>query len=526
MKRFRLFKTLGGKIIGLVIGVSSISLAIACAWFLIVDLRRQSDELKLAKASIAELMARTVAGPVVFRDSDAVTDSLTVFSATSDVLAAIVATDDGVLASFRNQRFKKSLTIDYGSVITGNRIVDLGDSIVVVITPIRVEPDLVGELHLFYSTRGLHEKRAGFLLVAAQIFAAAIFASLLAAAHLHRGVTAPIARLSDAMSLIRQQKDYSQRVPGGSSGDEIGALIQSFNAMLSEIRQRDAHLEKAVAELVIARDAAEEASVAKTLFLANMSHELRTPLNAVIGYSEILIEENQAIMSKDGLDDLERIRSAGQHLLQLINEVLDLSKIDAGRMQLDLHPVDAEALVHQCFDHVRPAAGQNGNRLRVEVVDGPISLRTDPLRLRQCVLNLLSNAVKFTTDGDVSVLVRRNPDQPDLVSFAVRDTGIGISPEQLASLFQPFVQGDAETTRKYGGTGLGLAITRRFAQLLGGEVAVDSEAGRGSEFVLTIRSHPQPAEAALFKDDDFSDTGTEPPLFREDDAEDWQENAA
>lgn len=528
MKRFRLFKTLGSKIIALVIGVSSISLVIACAWFLIVDLRNQSEELKAGKANIAELMARTISTAVVFRDADAVADGLAVFSTTPDVLAAIVATDAGVLASFRVPGFNRSLKIDYGNVTTANRVVDLGDSLVVVVTPIRVEPDLVGELHLFYSTNGLQKKRAGFLVVALQVFAAAIFASLLAATNLHRGVTAPLARLSDAMRRIRLEKDYSQTVPGGGTGDETAALIQSFNAMLAEIRQRDAHLEKAVAELVVARDAAEEASVAKTLFLANMSHELRTPLNAVIGYSEILIEENQGTMSKDGLDDLERIRNAGQHLLQLINEVLDLSKIDAGQMRLDPHPVDAEALVNQCFDHVWPAARQNNNRLRLEPMDGPISLRTDPLRLRQCVLNLLSNAVKFTTDGDVTVAVRRDVAQPDIVMFEVRDTGIGITPAQMATLFQPFVQGDAETTRKYSGTGLGLVITRRFAQLLGGEVTMESEAGRGSLFVLSIRSHPQPPEAALFKEDVFPDgeEGDGSPLFRDDEPDDWQENAA
>jgi PAS domain S-box-containing protein len=265
------------------------------------------------------------------------------------------------------------------------------------------------------------------------------------------------------------------------------ALYARLARLLQEIEARDSVLVDAVEALRAARAAAEQANAAKSQFLATMSHELRTPLNAVIGYAEILEEDLQdANMTEQG-DDVRRIRTAARNLLTLINDILDLAKIEAGKMEASITAVDLEALIAEVADIAAPLAEASGDELSLTLADDLGEARTDEGRLRQCLLNLLSNACKFTKDGSVTLAVRRRGEgAAAFIEFAVSDTGIGMSPEQQANLFQPFTQADATTTRRYGGTGLGLAITRRLAQLLGGDVTVESREGVGSTFLLTV----------------------------------------
>jgi PAS domain S-box-containing protein len=236
-------------------------------------------------------------------------------------------------------------------------------------------------------------------------------------------------------------------------------------------------------ELYKAKEAAEEASQSKSQFLANMSHELRTPLNAIIGYSEMLQEDAADFGYDDILPDLEKIRTAGKHLLALINDILDISKIEAGKMDLYLESFEIAPLVQEIETTIRPLIAKNENELKVACDRDLGCIHADLTKVRQVLFNLLSNASKFTDHGMIALEVSQ---QDNFIVFAVSDTGIGMTPEQTVRLFAAFTQADASTTRKYGGTGLGLAISQRFCQMMGGEIAVSSEVGRGSTFTVRL----------------------------------------
>ncbi len=269
--------------------------------------------------------------------------------------------------------------------------------------------------------------------------------------------------------------------------EEAEAAREGALAAKAEAERAREGAEAARVEAESAKDAAEDANRAKSSFLANMSHELRTPLSAVIGYSEMMEEEIEDLGERGLLTDLDKIKSNARHLLSLINDVLDLSKVEANRMDTFAEDVNVSTLVEEAVGTVGALVAQKDNRLVVEVAPDAGTMHTDVVKLRQCLFNLIGNASKFTENGTVTLSVHREGEMDEAVLvFRVADTGIGMTPEQLGRLFQRFSQADESTTRRFGGTGLGLALTRAFAHLLGGAISVESIFGEGTTFTLRL----------------------------------------
>lgn len=326
------------------------------------------------------------------------------------------------------------------------------------------------------------------------IFAVAVYG-------INRGFIRPLSSLTRAVehtgelvSAGRYESLADNPIPDPGES-ELGRLAAVFNSLTNRVRREHVRLKEAVEEatagLQSAMKAAETANRAKSAFLANMSHELRTPMNAIIGYSEMLMEEAEDLGQDDFIPDLQKIHAAGKHLLGLINDVLDISKIEAGKMTVFCEDIDVARMVHEIEGTVMPLIQKNGNRLEVVLGGDAGRMHSDLTKIRQTLFNLLSNASKFTENGLIRMEVaREGGGDGDWLKFTVTDSGIGMTPDQLSKLFQSFTQADASTTRKYGGTGLGLAISRKFCQMLGGDITVTSVAGEGSTFVVKL-----PAEA-------------------------------
>jgi signal transduction histidine kinase/DNA-binding NarL/FixJ family response regulator len=506
-----------GKLLLITMLTSSAALVLSSASFLIYDLITFRHLLTQDLMTQAQIIGYNSAAAMAFRDEAAATATLSALTAKEDIVAAVLYTPDGKIFAhyFPNGNAHPS-ALPASSQENGYRF---EGGYLEVFHAVMLNGEQVGTLFLQSDQRqwGIRARRYSAI-VGIFVLISGFFA-LLISSQLQRLISRPILHLENAMRMVSTNKNYEVRATR-FYGDEIGRLIDGFNTMLSEIQHRDAALQRAndelktrtreleteithrkqtQEELLKAKHAAEDASRAKSAFLANMSHELRTPLNAIIGYSEMLEEETRDSGKVENLQDLQKIQAAGKHLLSLINDVLDLSKIEAGKMGLHLETFDVAVMVEEMVTTLQPAIAKNGNTVRVRMADDVGIMRADATKVRQILFNLMSNACKFTEHGTISLDVSQSAmEGQEWIRFRVKDTGIGISAKQQEKLFQEFSQADATISRKYGGTGLGLAISYRFVQMMKGRISVDSQPGQGSTFTvyLPVQVTLDTAEAA------------------------------
>ena len=492
-------RTLAVKLSLLTAVAAGVALALSCVAFFVNDVRMIRNSKSEQLSALATILGSYTTAAIEFHDAKTAAELLESLREQSAVeFACLYDREDQAFATYPAE-LPPGFVLPPAPSANRTRFTEAG--YLEVSQKIEDNDEKLGSI---YVRAGLHEVQKqiwDFAWITLAVLVASLTVSLVLARRLQRFITWPILRLVEAMQRVTHEDDYSIRA-AHVSDDELGVLTAGFNTMLDQIEQarwalclaRD-ELEDRVAirtsELLVAKDAAEAASRAKSHFLANMSHEIRTPMTAILGYSSLLLQPS--ITPREREEFVQIIQRNGDHLLGIISDVLDISKIEAGRMTAERLPCSPVRLANEVISLMRPRAMAKGISLQVEY-HGPIpeAICTDPTRLRQVLINLLGNAIKFTEVGGVRLVVSLldPPQAPNpQIGFEVIDTGVGIQPEQWATIFQPFTQADSSTTRRFGGTGLGLAISKRLAQMLGGDIRGTS-AGKGSSFLLRVATGP------------------------------------
>ena len=511
-------KSIKIKLMLLFTATATTALAIACCAFWIFETVTYLATLKRESTTISQMLADGSAAAVTFNDASAARETLSGLRAEPRVEQACIYDRIGhILATY-----KRNTESNAFPPATGSESFHYTTANLFIHYPVMLGKDRVGELYIQIGLDDMYLRLARFGGIGMAVLCLASLIAVALSIRWQHIISGPIIHLTQVAGRVSVDANYSLRA-AKTSNDELGVLIEQFNAMMEQINKRDGALQDAQDQLELrveertrdlqdeiterkiveqalmnAKLTAEASNEAKSSFLANMSHELRTPLNAIIGYSEMLEEDAQAAAQPETASDLRRIQSAGRHLLALVSDILDLSKIEAGKIELSMELVSVSTIIERVVQTMAPLARKNRNQFSVGESNWDGDIYVDPTKFYQSLLNLLSNACKFTEDGEIHLSVNVcSEGGKDWICWHVRDTGIGIEPDDMTKLFQAFSQIDSSATRKHGGTGLGLAISQRLCRNMGGFITVTSAPGIGTTFTIHI---PRPVQTAMLTD--------------------------
>ena len=432
-------------------------------------------------ATLAEIVGSNSISALLFFDNDAATEVLESLNTQPDILNAVVYDHNG--QTFASYTHKGSPGFEFGDIQEGR----VGGENYFILTQKIIFDNLkVGWISLRLDSSNRRAELVEAVWQSFLLFIAGLILASLLAIRAQKSISDSLLSLTDIAQKVRDTGDYALRM-NSSSQDEIGLLVDSFNDMLEKVWHHEKHLEELVSartiELEAAKTKAEESDHLKSAFLASMSHELRTPLNSIIGFTGILLQGMAGPLTDEQRKQLGMVKGSASHLLELINDVLDISKIEAGRLDVHGEAFKVDLLLVMAVSSLRPFAEKKGLRLRHNIAPSLPELHSDKRRLEQVLLNLINNAIKFTNEGSVEVncYVKDGSLIIDVV-----DTGIGIGEEDLKTVFETFRQIDAGLDRVKEGSGLGLAISKKLSELLGGSLSVQSELGTGSTFSIVL----------------------------------------
>lgn len=459
------------KLLVIVLATTFVALGLAVGLLSAFDYVSFQTRMSRDLVRLAESTALISEASVVFDDRTEATAILETLSAQPQVVRATIWARGEVLAHYGE-------LIDGPGAIRPDGPYFDGDFLTVYHT-IRRDGEVLGVLRIQSDWGDLRDRVRALTLAGLGTLMVTLLVTFLLTSRLQRYISGPILRLAGVTNSVRVNRDYSVRATK-ESDDELAQLVDGLNEMLAEIQVRDE-------EVTSARKDAEQANQRKSHFLANVSHELRTPLNAIVGYAELLSEDAAEEGRVQVVADLNRIHSAGMHLLSMISDLLDLSKIEAGKLDLTLEAFRVSPLLEEVVSVCSPLLLKNQNEFTVGPAADLGTIYADARFVRQILFNLLSNAAKFTKNGTVALNAERMEDGArSCLRVSVTDTGIGMSENELGELFQAFTQVGESSSGKYGGTGLGLALSRELARRMGGDISVESEPGAGSTFTLVL----------------------------------------